>query len=111
MAEKTHEPFDPGRDRLVAKLGFVRTRAHLWMGECTEHACHVFLSGFEMACDALGVHVNRHQRELAGSKRGWAGPLAEQTKHMRERGLSEEQIVSELLAIEMDALGLPGQTQ
>jgi hypothetical protein len=107
MAEKMYEPFDPRRDRLVAELGFVRARAHLWMGECTEHACHVFLAGFETACDALGVHVYRHQRELAGSKRGWDGPLAEQTKLMRERGLSEEH------AIEIDALrlSLPGQPQ
>jgi hypothetical protein len=62
-----------------------------------------FISGVRSSAKALGLQENRDVWWLAIEARGWKisslGPLSE----MRCRGMTDEQMVEEILAIEIDS--------
>lgn len=90
--------------RLVEELERVRECPAMYYGFRTAEATQRFLDGFRTACRILGLEVNIDLRRAVAEARGWDLPTAGLASPMRERGLSEERIVDELLVIEIDAL-------
>ncbi len=64
-------------------------------------AAENFLNGFRIGCLACGLEVPLMIQEQVTVERGWkwcaTGPIQE----MQEAGLSEEQVIDELFAIEI----------
>ncbi len=90
---------------LLEGLENVRSRPGVWMSKSLPLVM-VFISRFNIACRQLGVEASPADQAYWAvlSQRGWkvspAGPWVE----MQEKGLSEEEIVTELLTIQIEAL-------
>lgn len=90
--------------RLIERLKHVIKRPTMYMGAATYDAVNVFIYGFSCAYDAVGVSLTLDLRRQATNSCGWVFSSARGADQMREQGLSEEQIVQELLLIEIKML-------
>ena len=83
------------------------TKAHV-LQPADVVAAKNFLSGFMTGCAACGLVVPHDFQERATIERGWLWSALRPIEEMREQGLTEEQIVDELLAIEISAWEMCG---
>jgi hypothetical protein len=71
-------------------------RKEMYFQPVDSQTAKTFIDGFSTGCFAFGIHIDW---QAAETERGWTanacGPVAE----MRQRGLSDQAIVDELLAI------------
>jgi hypothetical protein len=72
----------------------------MYIGEVRVEAAEHFLAGLLTGCNLCGLRVSWNMWRQVAKDRGWeervsVGPLPE----MRERGLSEQEIIDELFAI------------
>ncbi len=87
----------------VSLLEAVRERKAMYLDPFTVESCQNFLDGFSLACFACGI-VDASERILAGQAgRGWTVEACGPVPEMRERGLSDEQIMDELITIHIAA--------
>ncbi len=91
--------------KLIEELHSMLPRPALNIGETSVHATQTYLSGMQMACWAMGIIFSLDIQRKATKSRGWEF-YANTGLYLRERGLSEEQIVQELLLIEIRMLEL-----
>jgi len=90
--------------RIIEELERVRGRRMLFMGDNSSSAAGSFLCGFDCACMILGLHLPYEMRQQATEERGW--PLSAEAwsvSAMRERGLTDEAIADEMIAINIGA--------
>jgi hypothetical protein len=88
---------------LLDVLKNARQRKEMYFQPVTVEAAENFLGGFSVACLACGVITHgdlEHAQKTPGWKENSMGPLAE----MRERSLTEEQIIDELIELEITAI-------
>jgi hypothetical protein len=90
-------------DHILDILRSARQRKPMYLQSVNIAAADNFLSGFKIGCFACGLEVPVEIRERVTIERGWQWYAALPITEMRERGLSEEQIVDELFAIEIAA--------
>jgi hypothetical protein len=92
--------------KAIETLQHVRVRPMMFMGAVTAEYAMVFLYGFWAACRAFGC-----LRELevdfmreAANQRGWEYTALGSLPDMRKKGLTQEQMVDELLLIDITVL-------
>jgi hypothetical protein len=90
-------------DRILEILGSARERKPMYLGTVDVASAESFLNGFLIGCFACGLEVPLEIQEQATIERGWPWYASRPIPEMRERGLSEEQIVDELFAIQIAA--------
>jgi hypothetical protein len=90
-------------ERIVEFLTSVRSRKPMHLETVDAAAAMNFLHGFRVGCMACGFDLPPECCEQATTGRGWEWSAAGTAGQMRERGLSEEAIADELLAIEIEA--------
>ena len=87
---------------LIELLEKVRPIPHLYMVRHDPDLAVAFLCGVEQTAERLLGIGTRELRWQVGENRGWKigarGPIL----HMRREGLSDEKIVDELIAIEIE---------
>src|SRR5690349_19558364 len=90
-------------DALVRRLEEVRQRPWFWLGRVEPELATVFLFGItECMGVMIGSDLTREIRWQVVAERGWKGGSRGPSFHMRAAGLSEEAIVDELFAIEIE---------
>ena len=103
--------------KLIELLRMVQTQPAMYMGRVTADATVSFCGGIWCVCYASGISLTNGIRSQATESRGWQYTSTGGVDLMREQGLTEEQIVQELLLIEIamlelvanDLEGAPGQ--
>lgn len=93
-------------NKLIKNLEHVLKRPTMYLGTVTWDAANIFIYGFSCAYGAMGVPLTLDIRRQATNSRGWEFTSIRGADKMREQGLSEEQIVQELLLIEIKMLEL-----
>ena len=89
---------------IIEMLEHVRERPAVFAGGSTVCAVGTFLSGFDMGCYALGLSLPHEMRQQVKEERG--GPRSAEVwpvAQMRERGMAEAAMASEMLAIDIAA--------
>ena len=76
------------------------------MGKVTLTAFHAFSNGLRTAYSAFGIRIPSGLICQVTTDRGWEYGSQGGIPHMREQGLTEEQMVGELLLIEIGILEL-----
>jgi hypothetical protein len=97
MQHAEHEP----QHNIEETLRLLQTRPRLFLGEVTLERVNVWLGGFEAGCAALGVAIPRDVFTKVLQERGWKESAYGQIPQMREKGLSDDQIVQELIEIQV----------
>jgi hypothetical protein len=82
------------------------TRPQALMGSVSVEAVQGFLGGLYCTYSVLGVVPTLALRSRATASQGWVFSSTHGIDRMREKGLTEEQIVHELLLIELALLDL-----
>ena len=93
-------------NKLIENLQFVMKRPTMFMGTANWDTVDIFIYSFSCAYSAIGVPLTLDLRRLATNSRGWEFTSLRGADKMREQGLSEEQIVQEMLLIEIKMLEL-----
>ncbi len=88
-------------DRILEILRSARQRKPMYIQPVDLVAAENFLTGFQIGCAACGLEVPHETREGVTIERGWPWYAARPIKEMREQGLTEEQIIDELFAMEI----------
>jgi hypothetical protein len=90
-------------ESLVKRLEEVRQRPWFWLGRIDPELAKVFLLGIDQSMEATGFGRVQEVRWQVERDRGWdqggaRGPIS----HMKREGLTDEAIVDELMAIEIE---------
>jgi hypothetical protein len=88
---------------IIEILRSARDRKAMYLGTVDVPSAENFLNGFKVGCFACGRDVPLEVRARVTTKRGWVWSAKGPIEEMRERGLTEEEIVDELFAIEIAA--------
>lgn len=92
---------------LIELLEAARQRPGMYIGAAEPARVESFVLGIQVACCVLGedaspgLTANELKRQVI-SERGWKWPVQGLVFHLRQRGLSDAQIVDELFAIELE---------
>jgi hypothetical protein len=89
--------------RIIEILRSARHRKAMYLGTVDVPSAENFLNGFQVGCFACGQDIPLEIRERVTTARGWGWSAKGPIEEMRERGLTEEEIVDELFAIEIAA--------
>ena len=97
-------------ETIIATLEHAQARPVMFTSSAVSvEAMTSFINGFGLACLKLGYRYNRETYEAAFTQRGWcrfenrAEPLSEKSgKNMKDTGMSDNEIIHELFAIEID---------
>ena len=95
---------------LIENLEQVRLRPGMWMGRITVEAACGFNGGIACACAAFGMNQTIQLRDQATRNRGWVFTSTGGVNMMEAKGLTEAQIVDELLLIEIEMLKIYAKT-
>ena len=91
---------------LMARLQHIVTRPMMFMTNVTPDNVINFCYGFSCAYSVIGIRPSSDIRSQANNSRGWEFGSSHGISVMRSAGLSEEQMVQELLLIEIKMLEL-----
>ena len=91
---------------LIVRLQHVMKHPAMYMGDVTIASALSFQAGLYCACSAIGMPLTTTLCSRASNSRGWEYGSSGAVQPMREAGLTEEQIVQELLLIEIKMLEL-----
>jgi hypothetical protein len=99
----------PEADEILRLLESFRKRKSMYIGEVEVKAAGLFLAGFLAGCLACGFPVSWDKWRDAAAARRWKrsplGPVPE----MQARGMSEEEIADELIAIHAEMVRRVGE--
>jgi len=89
---------------IIEELEQTRKRRMMFVGSNSSSELMSYLMGFQNACTLFGLPLPYKWRLQAVEERGWS-PSAEawSVSEMRERGLADEAIADEILAIDIAA--------
>ncbi len=93
-------------EKVIEELQLMLTRPALFMGETTIRGTQIYLSGMYSVLVKIGVIFTSDIRVKAVESRGWESSSTSGVDRMQAAGLSEEQIVQEMLLIEIKMLEL-----
>ena len=94
------------RAKIIRRLEDMRRRPILYVGSMEHELMESLLHGFMMGCFAAGEIEDDFKKRLEVrnqviAEREWAVLAFSPSREMKARGLSEEAIIDELLAIEI----------
>jgi hypothetical protein len=97
----------PNQARVIEHLEAMRERPILYIGRMEHELMERLLWGFKIGCFAAGDVDDGFEKHLEVSRQviaehGWEVLAISPSREMKERDLSEEAIIDELLAIEID---------
>jgi hypothetical protein len=92
--------FNNGNKILDVLEGF-RTRKLMYIDPVCAEEAEKFLGAFDIGCFACGIPLEWHD---VVERRGWKLVSVSLIPQMRERGLSEEQVIDELIAFREEAV-------
>lgn len=98
----------PSVDRLIEYLRSFQKRKPMYVHPVTVPTVQAFLWGFKTGCHALGFELDPELWWTAQEARGWERSPSGPVPQMEARGLSETEIMGELIAIEIDRLRAQG---
>jgi hypothetical protein len=90
-------------NHLLKVLHSVRDRNSMYFRPVDVVAAENFLNGFITGVASCGLEVPIEIRESTTLERGWKWYAARPVDDMRNRGLTEDQIIDEILTIEIAA--------
>jgi hypothetical protein len=95
------------RDRIpaiISNLSLIQQRPRMYVGAGDGvHLIQILLSGIQIGCRALGCSYEIEDERRAMQQHGWERHADGTITQMRERGLTEMQMVHDLLEIEKDS--------
>lgn len=94
----------PPRERLMQLLQQVQKQKGMFLFPLSVASLENYLNGFRAASAACGIEVPRKLRQQVLESRGWKFAGAGPVPQMKERGLTEEAMLEELLEIEIEQL-------
>ncbi len=92
--------------KLIEQVRRVAERPAMYLGNVTTASALSFRGGIYCACSALGITLTLKICSQAANSRGWEYGSSGGVNPMREHGLTEEQIVQELLLNDIKMLEL-----
>ena len=104
---------------IISRLEHAKERLPMYTSNGGRLDCaRSFLDGFDTACVTLGCGYGKDTRNTVLNRRGWErrGSLAELVSretglNMKDSGMSEQEIITELFAIEIECWReVPGQS-
>jgi hypothetical protein len=108
ISRKEEDMIESKANLIIELFKEVQKRPYSYLGPIGQGnipAVRHFIDGIHAACRALNVHNDEGDRKFFEEvviERGWEYGPSGLWEEMRERGLSEEAIVQELLAIELE---------
>jgi|SRR5213593_4310866 len=90
-------------EKAIEQLAVVRKRKGMYFGPRVEDA-ESFLDGFRIALSLTGVPLTRESAQRSFERRGWTWSSLRAVPSMAKKGLSEEQIIYELIDAFIDEL-------
>jgi hypothetical protein len=90
-------------EKAIEQLATIRKRPGMYFETSVESAEN-FLTGFRTALTIAGVPLSRESHQMSFERRGWAWTALRSIPSMRERGLSDDHIVGELIDALIDEL-------
>ena len=96
--------------RIVEILNSVRSRKAMYFSPVTVEAADTFLGGFVVGCLASGS-IDRSGIVESQQARGWQIEAYGVIPQMRERGMTDEQMIDELIDIHIDAFAQRGESK
>ena len=91
-------------EKLIEELHLMLLRPILFVGENTVHGARIYLGGVDLALGTMGVIMSVDALIQVTESRGWEFSANGAVNDMRKRGLSEEQMVQELILIKIRML-------
>ena len=91
-------------EKLIAELHLMLLRPALFVGENTVLGTQMYFRGVGLTLETMGVRRSSDTHIQVIESRGWKFSTNGAVNDMRERGLSEEQMVQELILIEIKRL-------
>ena len=86
----------------ISRLKDIKRRKSMWFRPSVDNA-QTFLAGYRGALRAMGVEISAHSEHVV-ERRGWVQSSIGYTPSMREKGLSEDEIIDELIEILVEEL-------
>jgi|RhiMetdeSRZDD1v2_1073273.scaffolds.fasta_scaffold157749_2 hypothetical protein len=95
-----------GIPEMIRTLEFVKEKPHMFVADNPVTSMECFLFGFRSGCYAnTDINSLKHKNTIdeVTIERGWHFSPVPVSIEMRKRGLSDEEIIEELLTIEIEA--------
>ncbi len=96
------EAYMPASDQLVEVLRSFQKRTGMYVHPVNTRSVQNFLMGFEAGCLAFGFEFDRELWFKVGESRGWKRAPEGPSSPMAAKGLSEHEIMNELIEIEIE---------
>jgi hypothetical protein len=88
---------------LIELLKSFASRTAMYVRKADVVLVTAFLTGFQLVLrTAFGVDDGL--RHTIAAKRGWPGPAIALERQMRDAGMSDDQVIAELVAIEIEVI-------
>ena len=85
-------------------LSEVAKRPQMWMGDCSFRTMKTYLCGLLQGCTFAGIEYSWDHYLAAAESRGWNARTALGIEYdLIRKGLSDEEMARELLAVEIEA--------
>jgi hypothetical protein len=94
---------DAPQSDIEQTLRLFQAKPHLLIGEVTLERAIVWLGGFDAGCSAAGAAIPREISVKVLNERGWEDSAHGPVPQMRKKGLSDTQVISELVEIQVAA--------
>ena len=91
-------------DHLIEHLRSFQKRKSMYVGHATIEAVEAFLTGFRIGRHGMGLENDRELQWATAAARGWKQSAAGPVPQMKSQGLSDIEIMDELIEIEIDVL-------
>jgi hypothetical protein len=92
----------PSLDRILQLLETLKKQKDSFLYPLEVPTLETYLAGVRAGCAAFGAEIPKDLRRKVTEARGWkrtaAGPVAQ----MKEKGMDDEAVMDELIAIEME---------
>ena len=99
----------PSVDDLIEHLRAFQKRKNMYVRPVTVQTVQAFLTGFATGCHACGFVWDRELWWTAQEARGWKQSPVGPIPQMEAKGLTEAEIMDELIEIEVDTLQAHGR--
>lgn len=91
-------------DHLIEHLRSFQKRKAMYVGHATIEAVEAFLTGFRIGRHGMGLEIDLEWQWAAQAARGWEQTASGPVPQMKIQGLSDNEIMDELIEIEIEVL-------
>ena len=96
-------------DRILELLESLSKRPQMYVHPVEVATIQSFLNGLEAGCYLAGLTISHETRGAAAASRGWKFRATGIVWHMKEKQLTDEQIIHELITVEVEAFRLAAE--